>query len=104
MELYDIVESLNRIIKVDGKFMLNRSMVPHKRFPAYKCFNYTLWIVKSSVDKEKVLSLTFNVNTSNLDLVKCWEDTDKSFLDRLLEWIIERKYNHVDEQVSNKTN
>lgn len=103
MELYDVVDSLNKVVEVDGRLMLNRNIIPHKRFPAYKCFNYTIWKVRSSVDKEKILSLTFNVNTSNLDLVKCQETTDKSFLEELLKWIIERGYNYVDEQVSNRT-
>ncbi len=103
MELYDIVDNLNKVIKVDGRLILNRSMTAHKRFPAYKGFNYTIWKVRNSTDKVKMFTHVETVNTSNLDLIKCWEDADKNFLVVLLKWIIEEGYNHVDEQVSDRT-
>lgn len=103
MELYDIVDNLNKVIKLDGRLMLSRSMTTHKRFPAYKSFNYVVWKVRNSTDKVRMLTQVENVNTSNLDLVKCWEAADRNFLVTLLKWITEGGYNHVDEQVSDRT-
>lgn len=100
MELYDIVDSLNKVVELDGRLMLNRSMTAHKRFPAYKCFSYVIWKVRSSTDKVRMLTVHNTVNTANLDLVKCWESADKDFLVELLKWITKEGYNHVDEQVS----
>lgn len=104
MELYDIVDSLNKTIKLDGTLMLNRSMTTNRRFPAYKCFNYIVWKVRNSTDKVRMLTWVMNINTSNLDLMKCWEDADKDFLVILLKWIIEGGYNYADEQVSDRAN
>lgn len=102
MELYDIVDSLNRVIKADSKFMIDRNMTVHKRFPAYKCFNYVIWKVRNSIDKVGMLTHVETINTANLDLMKCWNDADKSFLKVLLKWIIEGGYNHEDEQVPDR--
>lgn len=44
-----------------------------------------------------MLTQVININTSNLDLIKCWEDADKNFLVTLLKWIKEEGYNHVNE-------
>lgn len=103
MELQDIVDNLNKVIKLDGRLMLSRSMTTHKRFPAYKAFNYVVWKVRNSTDKVRMLTQVENINTSNLDLVKCWEDADRNFLVTLLKWITEGGYNYVDEQVSDRT-
>lgn len=103
MELYDIVDSLNKVVKLDGRLMLNRSMTAHKRFPAYKCFNYVVWKVRNSADKVRMFAYVVNINTSNLDLVKCWEDADRNFLVELLKWITKEGYNHEDEQISDRT-
>lgn len=100
MELYDIVDSLNKVVKLDGRLMLNRSMTAHKRFPAYKCFNYVVWKVRNSTDKVRMFTYVETINTSNLDLVKCWENADKDFLVELLKWITKEGYNHADEQIS----
>lgn len=100
MELYDVVDSLNKVVKLDGRLMLNRSMTAHKRFPTYKCFSYVIWKVRNSTDKVRMLTTVLNVNTSNLDLMKCWESADRDFLVELLKWITEEGYNHVDEQIS----
>lgn len=102
MELYDIVDSLNLVIKLDGRLMLNRNMTAHKRFPAYKYFNYTVWKVRNSTDKVKMLTHVETVNTSNIDLIKCWEAADRNFLIVLLRWIIKGEYNNVNEQVSDR--
>lgn len=80
MELYDIVDSLNKVVKLDGRLMLNRSMTAHERFPAYKCFNYVVWKVRSSTDKIRMLTQVEKINTSKLDLMKCWENADRNFL------------------------
>lgn len=103
MELYDIVDSLNKVVKLDGRLMLNRSMTVHKRFPAYKCFNYVVWKVMNSTDKVRMFTYVVNTNTSNLDIAKCWEYTDKNFLVELLKWITKEGYNHEDEQISDGT-
>ena len=97
MELYDIVDSLNQVIKSDGRFMLNRSMTADKRFPAYKAFTYAVWKVRNSTDKVRMLTQVENINTSNLDLAKCWEAADRNFLVTLLKWITKGGYNHVGE-------
>lgn len=103
MELYDIVDNLNKVIKPDGRLMLNRSMTANKRFPAYKAFTYVVWKVRNSTDKVRMLTQVENINTSNLDLIRCWEVADRNFLVTLLKWITEGGYNHVDEQVSDRT-
>ncbi len=103
MELYDIVDNLNKVIKLDSRLMLSRSITAHKRFPAYKYFNYTVWKIKNSTDKVKVLTHVETINTSNLDLIKCWEEADKNFLVVLLKWLTEGGYNYVDEQISDRT-
>lgn len=100
MELYDIVDSLNKAVKLDGRFMLNRSMTTNKRFPVYKHFNYVVWKVRNSTDKVKMFTYINTINTSGLGLVKCWEDADRNFLVELLRWITKGGYNHADEQIS----
>lgn len=103
MELYDIVDSLNEAVKLDGKLMLSRSMTVNKGFPAYKSFNYVVWKVRNSTDKVRMLTQVESINTSNLDLAKCWGAADRNFLVALLKWITEGGYNHADEQVSDRT-
>ena len=93
MELYDIVDSLNKVVKLDGRLMLNRSMTAHN----------VVWKVRNSTDKVRMFAYVVNTNTSNLDLMKCWEDADRNFLVELLKWITKEGYNHEDEQISDGT-
>lgn len=83
--------------------MLSRSMTADNRFPVYKHFNYVVWKVRNSTDKVKMFTYIETINTSNLNLAKCWEDADRNFLVELLRWITKEGYNHADEQISDGT-
>lgn len=102
MELYDIVDNLNKVIKLDGRLILSKSITTNKKFPIYKEFNYVIWNVRNSTDKVRMLTQVENINTYNLNLVECWEVADRNFLVTLLRWIAEGGYNNVNEQVSDR--
>lgn len=89
MELYDIVESLNKVLKDKTRtLVLHRSMKQHPKFKVYKLFEYRLYLVNSG-NKEKTLLLekVFTMNSPADDILKIWKECDTEYLSTLMEWV-----------------
>lgn len=104
MELHDVVNAVNTFIpKEKGMLVLHRNMQEHKKFKAYKIFNYNLWLVKGK-EKEAVMSYSETVNTPMDKILETWNKMDKKFLVDLMSAAMYGKLNsYGTKQISDTT-
>lgn len=90
--LEDIVETLSANVKTEkGILVLHRSMTVHPKFKVYKIFHYNLFLVKGNV-KTLVLAHGETRNTPADDILKIWNECDKSYLSKLMKWVAGDEY------------
>lgn len=90
IELNDIVEAASADLK-DGTLVLHRSMRVHPQFKVYKKFCYNLYRVNGK-DKELIYAYEETKNTPADDIMKIWNECDKSYLKWFLKWIAGNEY------------
>lgn len=96
MELYDIIESINRLTRTkNGQYVLHRS-VEQQKIKAFKKISYTLYLVEDN-NKEAVLTHQRIIKVPASDIDKAWQIEDLNFLTSLLIWF---KNEHFDELIS----
>ena len=103
MEVYDIVDIINKVTKEENKghYVLHRSMEV-QQMKAYKKFSYTLYLVEGG-NKSRVLTYQKIVRLiSQIEIERVWEMEDRAFTEHLLTWF---KYGKLkDESISNPNN
>lgn len=93
MELYDIIESLNRNIK-NGRLILHRGMSVNNTFKVLKVFNYDLYLMKGE-ERTLINSTSFNVRALSDEIEEMWKKQDKIYLNVLIDWISSNHYKEL---------
>lgn len=86
MEIYDIVNAINRATSHENKghYVLHRSM-EQQSIKLYKKFIYKLILVNGS-DKELILTHQHITQVPNINIENVWKYEDNEFLVQLLTW------------------
>lgn len=89
MDLNDIIDILSE--KVNGSFILHRSMKQHPKFKVYKIFSYDLYYMNNN-KRTLLFNFTETRNAPSEELMNIWYDCDKLYLRGLLDWILSEQY------------
>lgn len=106
MTLEDIVESLNKYIEekrhyggldcITSHLVLHKSITPAPLAPAYKVYEYVLWLVHPRGDKDRVLTLKHQSRVLAKMEESVTKHCEEAFLNNLLKLIIDGKSSSSD--------
>lgn len=88
IKLEDIIEASTKMIpKEKGFLVLHKGVKINPSFKVYKTYCYSLYFIGTNGDEKCVLRLNNTKNSPSDVMEKDWEEQDKEFLSKFLEWL-----------------